>query len=525
MPASLVRKLALVVAVAVPALVLRVLGHGPAPMELLVYGAAIVAASFLLAWAAEAAQVDISGGLAIAILALIAVLPEYAIDLYFAYTAGHDPAYASYAAANMTGSNRLLLGVGWPLVAFVALRAISRRQGRPVRELLLSRRRRVELAFLGVGGLLAFVMPLTRQIHVALAGVLLALFAIYLWKVARGGVTEPELIGTPARIAGLPRRPRRLIVASLFTVAAVVVLASAEPFAHALIDTGSQLGIDKFLLVQWLAPLASEAPEFIVAVLLARRGNADDAMGTLLSSKVNQWTLLVGSIPLAYLAGGGGSALHLDGRQVEEVLLTATQTALGFAVLCRLRFHKTAAAALLVLFAAQLALPGTGARLVISALYAVLAIAWLVVPARLIRRVGITVVGVGLLAVGVVMLAAPGPGLIVIAIALFVLGLEYEWARRRYESVRRRADELAARAVARRSSLVGSGALATAVVVAGVVLMLVEEIPGSGLATGASVSAGGLVALATLVHAVLRVRPTASPRANARREGIGRTRR
>jgi len=374
MPFALRRKLVLVTTAAVPAVLLRLLGHGPAPVELLVYGSAIVVASFLLAWAAEAAQVDISGGLAIAILALIAVLPEYAIDLYFAYTAGHDPAYTSYAAANMTGSNRLLLGLGWPLVAFVTLRALSRKQGRPVRELVLAPRRRVELAFLGVAAALAFVMPATRQIHLALAIVLLLLFAGYLWRVARGGVTEPELIGTPKRIAELPRRPRRITVAGLFVIAAVVVLASAEPFAHALIGTGTQLGVDRFLLVQWLAPLASEAPEFIVAILLARRGNGDDAMGTLLSSKVNQWTLLVGSIPLAYMLGGGGASLPLDSRQVEEVLLTATQTALGFAVLVQLRFHLGAAAALLALFVVQFALPGTTARLVISGIYAGLAL-------------------------------------------------------------------------------------------------------------------------------------------------------
>ena len=74
-----------------------------------------------------------------------------------------------------------------------------------------------------------------------------------------------------------------------------------------LVASGRELGIDEFLLVQWLAPLASEAPEFIVAILFALRGNAYDAMGALISSKVNQWTLLVGSLPIAYLAGGGGS--------------------------------------------------------------------------------------------------------------------------------------------------------------------------------------------------------------------------
>ncbi len=106
---------------AVPAVALRLAGvHPAAPVAIVVFGAGVVAASFVLAWAAEAAEVDISGGLAIALLALIAVLPEYAVDLYFAHTAGSDPAYMAYAAANMTGSNRLLLGLGWSSVVLVA---------------------------------------------------------------------------------------------------------------------------------------------------------------------------------------------------------------------------------------------------------------------------------------------------------------------------------------------------------------------------------------------------------------------
>ncbi|HEX7825827.1 MAG TPA: hypothetical protein VF477_13060, partial [Mycobacterium sp.] len=73
-----------------PAVALRLTGMHPNPVvSLLAYGAAVVAASFVLAWAAEAAQVDVSGGLAIAVLALIAVLPEYAVDMVFAWKAGH----------------------------------------------------------------------------------------------------------------------------------------------------------------------------------------------------------------------------------------------------------------------------------------------------------------------------------------------------------------------------------------------------------------------------------------------------
>ena len=93
--------------------------HPGAPIEALVYGAAIVGAAFILSWAAEAVQVDINAGLALALLALLAVLPEYAVDFVFTAKCGGE--YAAYGGspeicglslANMTGANRVLVGVG-----------------------------------------------------------------------------------------------------------------------------------------------------------------------------------------------------------------------------------------------------------------------------------------------------------------------------------------------------------------------------------------------------------------------------
>lgn len=502
----LARPLLLCFAIAAPAVVLRASGTHPAPvLALVVFGGAVVAASFLLAWAAEAVQVDISGGLAIALLAFIAVLPEYAVDLYFAYTAGSQPEYVHYAAANLLGANQLVLGLGWPLVVIVGLRAVGRRTGRSVRELVLSPRRRLELVFVGVSGVLGFVMPLSGEIHLALGIVLLAVFAFYLRQVATQPQTEPELIGTPARLAALPTKPRRWLLGWLFLFAAVAVLASAEPFAHALIDTGTQLGVNKVLLVQWLAPLASEAPEFIVAILLALRGNADDGLGALLSSKVNQWTLLVGSLPIAYIAGGGHVALPLDAHQVAETTLTAAQTMLGFAVILRLRFHLRWALLLLGLFIVQFALPWEAARYVIAAVYGALALALLVrAQARMARRAAVTLAGVVLLAVGAVLLVAPGPGLIVIALGLLVLGTEYEWARRRASSTLRRARQTADQAAARPAALAGTAAFGMGVVALGALLAVERDLPGGGLSTGLSLVFSGLVTLATLGWAIRR---------------------
>jgi cation:H+ antiporter len=377
--AKLLRPLGLCGVLTLPALIIRFSGVSPNPvLGLLLFGMAVVAASFILAWAAEAAQVDISGGLAIAILAVIAVLPEYAVDLYFAYTAGSDPAYVAYAAANMTGSNRLLLGLGWSSVVLVSLFIAKKRSGKSVRELALESSYRVELGFLAIASVVAFFIPISGQIPLLLGFALLGFFVFYLWKVSRGEVEEPHLVGPAATIGALPKRTRRILVVGLFVFAAAVILACAEPFAHSLITTGTQLGIDQFLLVQWLAPLASEAPEFIVAILFALRGNGAAAIGTLISSKVNQWTLLVGSLPIAYLAGGGGTALHLDARQIEEFLLTATQTLLGVAALLALRFPRWAAWTLLGLFALQFALPGQTARYVLCGIYAAIALVALI---------------------------------------------------------------------------------------------------------------------------------------------------
>src|SRR5438477_7291393 len=158
------RRIAVALAVALPALVLRLSGvHLPPPAAIAVFGFAVVAASFLLVWSAQAAQHDISGNLATAILAVIAVLPEYAVDLYFAWSAGHIPQNAHYAAANMTGSNRLLLGLGWPFVALLFAWGLHRRGEKP-RGLQLHEGRRVDLAFLAAASLYSVVIPFTRRL-------------------------------------------------------------------------------------------------------------------------------------------------------------------------------------------------------------------------------------------------------------------------------------------------------------------------------------------------------------------------
>ena len=385
MGASAWGRIAICFAIAVPAVVFRLTGFAPNPVvDLLVFGAAVVAASFLLAWAAEAAQKDIAGALAIAILALIAVLPEYAVDLYYAFRSGSDPAYEQFAAANMTGSNRLLLGFGWPLVVVISL-LVARRFVRvgtlpasATRVLELERSSRVDIGFLALLAVLAFLIPAMGSIPMWFGFVLLAAFVLYLWRASTtsdGDGDDEEIVGMAGNLASMPQRARRWTIVGLFVVAAAVILSSAEPFADALVESGSALGIDSYFLVQWLAPLATEAPEFIVAALFALRGMGGAAIGTLIASKVNQWSLLVGSLPIAHVLGGGTTGgLPLDARQVEEFMLTASQTVLGVAIIIALRFHRWSAIALVALFAVQFVVTDTSGRWILSIVHLVLAV-------------------------------------------------------------------------------------------------------------------------------------------------------
>ncbi|HEV8638061.1 MAG TPA: sodium:calcium antiporter [Chloroflexota bacterium] len=317
-------------------------------------GLAILGAAFLLSWAAELLQLEVSQALALALLALIAVLPEYAVDAVFAFQAGRDPAVAQhgYAIANMTGANRLLIGVGWSSVVLLAWL----RHGR--RRVLLERSQALEMGILLAATVYALTIPFKGDLSLLDTAVLLGLFALYTWVTARLPSADPHLTGPAERVGALGRGPRRLVTVGLLLYAALAIFLAAEPFAHGLVETGQALGVDEFLLVQWLAPLASEAPEFVVALLFVWRGGAAAAMRTLVSSKVNQWTLLVATLPPVFGLGAGHlGGMPLVARQRDELWLTAAQSFFAIVLISKFELHRWEAVALLVPFLLQLGLP------------------------------------------------------------------------------------------------------------------------------------------------------------------------
>ncbi len=352
--------------------------HLPVPFNAILPGLGIFGAAFLLSWAAELAQLEIPQALALALLALIAVLPEYAVDMYFAWKAGKDPVYIQYVTANMTGANRLLIGIGWPTVLFAYWFGTRKK----VVELETSQG--IAIGILFVVTLYSFVIPLKGTLSLIDTVFMLSLFAVYMVFASRSEHVEPELGGPAEWIAQWKRSARRMAMLGLFALAGVAIFQAAEPFAEGLLSAGRSFGVEEFILVQWLAPLASESPEFIVAILFALRGLAGASLGTLVSSKVNQWTLLVGMLPLVYILSSGRIApMHLDARQVEEIFLTSAQSLFAVAVIANFKFSIREALVLLSLFGAQLMFPSPEVRYAFGGLYVVLTLIMLFsVPGR-----------------------------------------------------------------------------------------------------------------------------------------------
>ncbi len=254
----------------------------------------------------------------------------------------------------MTGANRLLIGLAWPLL--VGLHWWRSRQ----RGITLQADNSVEIVFLAAASAYAFVIVLKNSIGIFDFIVLGALFGAYLWRVSRAeneDEEEDEEPGPGAVIATFSPARRWAVMGGMSVVAATVILLSAEPFAESLVASGRRLGIDEFLLIQWLAPLASEAPAVTIAILFVLDGRARAGLTTMISDKINQWTLLVGMLPIAMSIGAGKlMSLPLDARQHEEFFLTAAQSLFGLALLLQLRLSVWGAVALAVLFLTQLGL-------------------------------------------------------------------------------------------------------------------------------------------------------------------------
>lgn len=337
-------------------------------------GISILGAAFLLAWAAETAEKDVSRSFAIAVLAVLAVAPEYAVDALYAWEAGVDPGSAAsaeaadLAVANMTGANRILIGIGWSAIAiFTVYRAlkshttkirdpnVERAKGFLADRVRLDRGLSLEIVFLFGATLYAFFIPLTGSIAIHDMLVLVGLYGLYIVFALRAPPTPEQHVGVPAYLQSFTKPRRIATVIGLFAFSGLVIFVAVEPFAHGLEEIGLRQGIPPFLMIQWVAPLASETPEFVIVTLLVMKARSSASFNALISSKLNQWTLLIGTLVIVYSVSlGSYGALPMGQRQMGEIWLTAAQSYFALSLLVDLRISVREALALLVLFLLQL---------------------------------------------------------------------------------------------------------------------------------------------------------------------------
>jgi len=353
-----------------------------------VSGVAVLGASFMLAWGAETAEKDVPRAFAIAVLAVLAVAPEYAVDALYAWGAGAGGATAeacaqftpeaistaegglkaacndaNLAVANMTGANRILIGLGWSGIAlFTVYRAgsaedpaVEDSRGLLANKVHLDRDLGLEIVFLLLATAFAFAVPLFGGIDVVDTLVLVGLYVAYIAIIVRGDVEDhEEQVGVPAYLQKRSFPVRTAASVILFLYSGAMIYTAVHPFAHGLEVVGVDYGIPKFFMIQWIAPLASESPELIVVAYLVNKARSTAGFNALISSKLNQWTLLIGTLSVVYsIAGGQVETLPFDSKQTAEIWITAAQSLFAIAIITNFEISVREALVLLVLFVSQ----------------------------------------------------------------------------------------------------------------------------------------------------------------------------
>lgn len=319
----------------------------------------ILIASLLIAWGAESAQFFVAQGFALAILAWMQTLPEFAVEAVLAWKQ-----QTSLLIANLTGAVRLLTGLGWPAIYLTAAVVYRRRDKQPLRKIELSAHQSVEVV--GLLAPLLYGLAIWWKGTLALydAAILVSFYALYLVLLTRlpavGHEEIDELEAVPRAVVTAVPVVRNTAIAALFLVGGGLIYFTAEPFLGSLIAVAAAAGIPTFLVIQWLAPVVSEFPELASTFYFARQEEkASIALMNIASSNINQWTLLMAMLPVV-LSLGHGSALSIvfDAEQKQELLLTVAQSFASFTFLLNMEFAWWEALVLFLLFAAQFALPG-----------------------------------------------------------------------------------------------------------------------------------------------------------------------
>ena len=333
----------------------------------------VLGSAIIIAWAAEAAQFLISQGLALAVLAWLQTLPEFAVEAVIAWQAGQtvrygiDPALIQHATslmtANFTGSLRLLVGLGWPMIYGTAA-YFTRKQGGRLKEIRLEEEHAVEVIFLLVSIAYFFIVWLKGTLGLLDTLFLTLIYVIYLFFLKKIPPQSEEKLEDVGRVPKFILRQRvalrNSLIIGMFFAGGALLYFSAHPFLESLKALALSLGISTFVFVQWVAPFLSEFPEKVSAFNWARRiTSAPLALMNMVSSNINQWTLLVAMLPIIYAISLGHTQIIIFDRHQElEILLTIAQSLLGALLLSNMRFSWWEASLLFTFWSIQFVTSG-----------------------------------------------------------------------------------------------------------------------------------------------------------------------
>src|ERR1035438_245483 len=160
------------------------------------------------------------------------------------------------------------------------------------------------------------------------------------------GIDDLERV--PRAIVRSPRVRRIALIGGLFVAGGLLIYLSAEPFLGSLFAISTRLGIPTFIFVQWVAPFISEFPEGLSTFYWARTVHrAPMALMNLVSSNINQWTLLVAMLPVVLsMSLKHAASVPLDPQQEIEVWMTIGQQLVGMLFLVNMELAWWEAAAL-----------------------------------------------------------------------------------------------------------------------------------------------------------------------------------
>jgi cation:H+ antiporter len=344
---------------------------------------AVIAASLLIAWAAEASEFSISKGLALAIVAIVQTIPEYFVEGTIAWKAGKEPlVWIPNVIANFTGANRLLTGLGWPLILFTLMIQKRRNGQASTTSIKLRKEQSIELIFM-LGSTLYYILVIIRgEISLLDSAILGLTFIGYMWLLFRlpASPDEPEeILDGPSQalveIKSTSRRATAIVGLFLFTGLTFVFVTDsfvesirtiADTFLTGLLGSGAV-----FFSIQWIAPVLSEFPEKVTAVNWARTIRlAPTALLNFISSAVNELTALVALVPIVFVISSGSIGGVPIGQHDVEIFLTLAQSLYACAALFDLEFNSSNAIVLFVLWSISTAI--VPARLVIAIAFLIL---------------------------------------------------------------------------------------------------------------------------------------------------------